>query len=91
MNKLIFRNVMIATLAMITMYGFVACNKEDVNNTAQDVTEALTDESSFALEQRGNLGKHGCYDLVFPLSIRFSDGSVVAVTSHCGKPLRPGM
>lgn len=82
MNKLIFKNFFTATLAVITMYGFVACNKEDLTSTSLDATEALTDESSYALEQRGNLGKHGCYDLVFPLSIKFSDGSVVNLTSQ---------
>jgi hypothetical protein len=83
MNKLIFRNfIMMAGLAIITTFGFVACDKENVNSTTQDATEALTDESSFTLEQRGNLGKHGCYDLVFPLGIKFSDGLVVNVTSQ---------
>lgn len=83
MNKLIFRNFfMMAGLAIITTFAFVACDKEGVNSTTLDAVEALTDESSFTLEQRGNLGKHGCYDLVFPLSIKFSDGLVVNVTSQ---------
>lgn len=82
MNKLIFRNFSIVSLAIITMYGFVACNKDDLGTTTLDATEALTDESSYALEQRGNLGKHGCYDLVFPLSIKFTDGTTVTVTSQ---------
>lgn len=82
MNKLNFRNLFIAGLAIISLYGFVGCNKEDLTTTTLNDTEALTDESSFALEQRGNLGKHGCYDLVFPLSIKFSDGAVVQVTSQ---------
>jgi len=82
MNKLIFRKLIVAILAISTVYGFIACNKEDLTTTTLDATEALVDESSFALEQRGNLGKHGCYDLVFPLSIKFSDGAVVSVTSQ---------
>jgi len=72
-------------LLLALMAGLIilpACNTEDLSADAVGDLDALTDESTYALEQRGNLGKHGCYDLIFPLSIVFSDGSKVEVTSQ---------
>lgn len=61
------------------MYGFVACNK-DALSTSTTTLDALADQSLFNLEQRGNLGVHGCYDLVFPVSVKLEDGTVITAT-----------
>lgn len=80
MSKSIFKSLLLALIAGFVTFS--ACNTEDLSSDAIGNVEALTDESTFALEQRGNLGRHGCYDLVFPLSIVFSDGSRVLVTGQ---------
>lgn len=80
MSKSIFKSLLLAVIA--GFFTLSACNTEDLGSNAMGDVDALTDESTYALEQRGNLGRHGCYDLVFPLSIVFSDGSKVEVTSQ---------
>jgi hypothetical protein len=79
MNKL-FVKFLSLTFLVTSLFTQMACNKEDL--TDSDNLEARSDETLFALEQRGNLGRHGCYDLVFPVTIKFSDGSQKTITSQ---------
>ena len=67
---------LIAVLALVSF--FVACQKED---DAASV-ENFTTNSIEAIHERGGFGKHGCYELVFPVSIQFADSTVVSVNSY---------
>lgn len=80
MNKQFFKSFILATMALISMYGFISCSKDNLNTST--TVDALANESVLALEQRGNLGKMGCYDLVFPVTIQFSDGTTKVITSQ---------
>jgi hypothetical protein len=62
-------------IAMIAI--FVACNKDN----AADVDEAV-DEALYSLQERGGMGRFGCYELVFPLSITLPDGTAVEIDSN---------
>ena len=81
MNKQLIKMFGIAFMAFITMYGFQACTKDEVSSDTTTV-DALANETLFTLEQRGNLGKHGCYDLVFPVSIKLADGTIITATNQ---------
>jgi len=80
MNKHFFKSIPIALVAMVFTLGFIACDKESLSTN--DTTLNAVDETMFALEQRGNLGRHGCYDLIFPVTIKFSNGNTKTVTSQ---------
>jgi hypothetical protein len=81
MNKHLIKNFIFGAMSFAMMYGFVACNK-DALSTSTTTLDALADQSLFNLEQRGNLGVHGCYDLVFPVSVKLEDGTVITATSQ---------
>lgn len=77
MNKLLQFSFLLA-LGAITL--FTSCEKEDLNVT-EDV-EFYVNSSVFDLEERGNCGRFGCYEFVFPLSIQFPDSSTVEVEDY---------
>lgn len=56
----------------------VACNKSEDTTT----TEEALDQELYAAQERGGLGRFGCYELVFPISITLPDNSVVEVNSY---------
>ncbi|MCB0525234.1 MAG: hypothetical protein H6576_14555 [Lewinellaceae bacterium] len=62
-------------LAIIAI--FVACNKE----SAATVEDAV-DEVLFSVQERGGMGRFGCYELVFPVSFTLPDGTEVTVDSY---------
>lgn len=80
MNKHFLKLISVASVAMIFTFGFISCDKESLS-TGETTLDAV-DETIYALEQRGNLGRHGCYDLIFPVTIKFSDGTTKTVTSQ---------
>ena len=61
--------------------AFISCKKED-SETDEATIEAVTDQAVFALEESANAGKNGCYDLVFPISFSFPDGTTKTVNSY---------
>lgn len=60
---------------------FYACEKDASSATTEEVTEYV-DETVYRLQGEGNLGRFGCYELVFPLSLQFPDSSVVEVADY---------
>jgi hypothetical protein len=61
--------------------SIVSCNKE---SDASDVTsaDAYAEEVVFRTQESTNLGRFGCYELVFPVTIQFPDASTVEVDSY---------
>jgi hypothetical protein len=55
----------------------VACNKSDELSADEFVDQAL-----YSAQERGGLGRFGCYELVFPVNIVLPDGSSVEVYSY---------
>lgn len=62
-------------LAMIAL--IVACNKSD----STTVDEAI-DEVLYNVQERGGMGRFGCYELVFPVTITLPDSSTATVNSY---------
>ncbi len=60
---------------------FVACSKEEISSTdADEFAEAATTD----LQERSNTGHGGCFELVFPIEIKFADGSTATADSAGG-------
>lgn len=57
---------------------FFACNKDSATQTAED----FVDETLYSIQERGGMGKYGCYELVFPVTINFPDSTSVEVNSY---------
>lgn len=51
----------------------VSCNQDE--STPEEV-DAYVEEVVYRIQESGNLGKFGCYELVFPVTVTFPDGSV---------------
>ncbi|MEM1328710.1 MAG: hypothetical protein AAGI23_22330 [Bacteroidota bacterium] len=67
-------------LLLFAVAGTVfACNKDTVLETVED---DFLDDSIYEIESRGEMGRFGCFDWVFPISIRFADDSVVEVEDY---------
>ncbi len=56
----------------------VACHKADDMLT----TNEAVDEALFSAQERGGLGRFGCYELVFPVTIALPDSSTVVANSY---------
>lgn len=55
----------------------VACNKSN------DITpEEAVDQALFSIQERGGVGRFGCYELVFPVTLSLPDGTTADVDSY---------
>ncbi|MEM0993780.1 MAG: hypothetical protein AAGI49_12155 [Bacteroidota bacterium] len=62
---------------------FTACEKETaVENLAQTTVTDFINDAIYEIESRGNIGRFGCYDFVFPITINFPDESSVEVEDY---------
>lgn len=64
------------------LFLFTACEKDDVNVT-EDV-EFYVNSSVFDLENKGNCGKFGCFEFVFPITITIGDSDPIEVEDYAG-------
>jgi hypothetical protein len=62
--------------AFLMIAVMTACNKTDSTTTADAVDEAL-----YAVQERGGMGRFGCYELVFPVSFTLPDSSTVVTAN----------
>lgn len=82
--KKAFFSVLSLTAAILIAIAFTACEKTD-----DLTTEDAVDQSLFAVQDRGGLGKYGCYELVFPVTVTMPDGSTT-ITANSYDELRTG-
>lgn len=68
---------LLPVLALIVVV--MACNKAD---DVLATTEEAIDQALYSAQERGGLGRRGCYELVFPVSIVLPDSSIVEVNSY---------
>lgn len=62
---------------VVIMAVMVACNKStDLS------TEELVDQALYSAQERGGMGRFGCYELVFPVTLVLPDNSTVEVNSY---------
>lgn len=73
------RILKITTLLFFAATLFVACDKEA---TTDSFGEIETQEAFMQMEEAGDLGCNGCFQLVFPVTLVFEDGTTAAVDSR---------
>lgn len=66
-------------LFVATIAAFVACNKD---NTTSQTAQDYLDQTLFSIQERGGMGKYGCYELIFPVTINFPDSTTQEVNSY---------
>jgi len=54
-----------------------ACNKSEETTTEEAVDQAL-----YSIQERGGVGRFGCFELVFPASLSLPDGTTAEVDSY---------
>lgn len=62
-------------------FFFTSCDNEDVQ---VPTTEEYVDQALFIIQEEGNIGRFGCFELVFPLAIEFPDETMIAVEDYEG-------
>lgn len=63
----------LATLVMVA----IACNK-----SSDMTTDELVDEVLYNAQERGGMGRFGCYELIFPVTITLPDGTTADIDSY---------
>lgn len=63
--------------AAILITAITACNKDN----ATSVDDAI-DQTLYDAQERGGMGKYGCFELLFPVSIALPDSTTVSVNSY---------
>lgn len=60
-------------LIFLALMAFSSCQKNETNEAE---VESFVEETIFRMQEAGNLGRFGCYELSFPVTVTFPDGSV---------------
>ncbi len=76
--KQMFKVSMLGLFAIGLMIA--SCSKETLS-TSNGVFD-FVDESLYTLQESGNIGNYGCYELVFPVSVEFPDATTVEVNDY---------
>lgn len=76
------RNLLkVSSIFVLALTTFMAsCTKEEA--ATPEFVENFTEDAIYEMQARGNCGKFGCYEFVFPLTIVFSDGTSAEVDSY---------
>lgn len=69
-------------LLILVMGLFMASCSESNDATDEANAETYAEETVFRTQESTNLGRFGCYELVFPVTIIFSDGTTADVDSY---------
>lgn len=81
MLKQFFRITFLLTI--LTGLTLTSCSLlEEQLNTDSEVIQSFIDETLYEIEERGNFGRHGCYELVFPVTIEFPDETSQEVDTY---------
>lgn len=76
-NLLNFKWLFILTLGM-----FLGSCTDSADNADDTDAETYAEEVVFRTQEAVNLGRFGCYELVFPITISFADGSTAEVDGY---------
>lgn len=58
----------------VLVLGFASCT--DNNEATEAEVESYVEETVFRMQESGNMGRFGCYELSFPITVTYPDGSV---------------
>lgn len=76
------RILKISTVFALAIFAtlLTSCDKETV--LSDELVQNFVNESVEAVERSGNVGRTGCFEFVFPISITFPDGSTASVEDY---------
>ncbi|NND08612.1 MAG: hypothetical protein HKN87_19735 [Saprospiraceae bacterium] len=80
MIKQVVKAATIFSLALMSLL-MISCDKES-DSLSSDSVENYIDDVIFNIQKRGNAGKFGCAEFVFPMSITFDDGTTMEVADY---------
>jgi hypothetical protein len=78
--KLSIQHLLFSALVGL-LISFASCSKTPEAVDEAIVTEA-TDEALYSVQERGGIGRLGCYELIFPVSIQLPDSTIATVNSY---------
>ncbi len=67
-------------IALFSITTFYACQQDE--SLDESVVDEYVDMALYSMQQEGNVGRLGCFELVFPISIQLPDSSVVEVADY---------
>lgn len=69
-------------VALMTVALFTSCEKDaDLTSSVVDI-DNYVDSTMYDMQRDANCGRFGCYELVFPISFNFPDGTTAEVDSY---------
>lgn len=68
-----YRIFKISFVVALAIFSLTSCEKEGV--LSDEVVQNFVEESVEAVERSGNVGRTGCYEFVFPITVTFPDGA----------------
>ena len=74
--KKTLRLLFVPVVALVILLA--SCTKDGIIAT---ITEAV-DQALFSVQERGGVGKYGCYELVFPVTVQLPDSTTATVNSY---------
>ena len=80
MNISFFKTCILAFASFAILSLITSCSDSDELDLVS--VEDYVDEAVFSMESAGKIGRHGCYDLVFPVTIDFPDSTSVSVDDY---------
>ncbi len=83
MFRKIFLKYSFAILALLSAGLFITSCSEEADSVVDiETTENFVNQSIYSLQTEGNVGKLGCFEFVFPVSILYPDGTTESVDDY---------
>ena len=77
-SKLSFAGLIAAALVL----SVTSCTDSEADTIDQETVQNYVDQSVFNFQSEGKVGKFGCYEFVFPITIAFPDGNTATVDGY---------
>lgn len=75
-------NMLSALFAFLFIGIFTVSCSEDGTTVDSETVQNYVDQSVYSLQTEGNVGKLGCFEFIFPLSIEYPDGTLTEVEDY---------
>jgi len=79
MKNMSFKSLWLLALA-IGIFSFSSCSKSD--EVSEVEVEEFTEDFVFRTQEATSLGRFGCYELVFPVTLAFPNGTTASASTY---------
>lgn len=77
-----FKMIKLLSFLFLSMSLFlVSCGDTDSDLTEETV-QNYVDEAVFSVQDECNAGRHGCFELIFPIEVEMSDGTIIEAEDY---------